>query len=310
MSEDSLPEAGRRTQSAEMVRFGGPHSVDPEIWKQLNPHTNRLTKLRLQKAREKFRREVEAETRQIHFDNRGNANGMAIPRAMFRMQLKKADNFAKQQYSIFRDVWLGLGGIESAAFIRTMSWMAIQCAFGTRAASVAYAEERRFVSTGGLHPRVSPETVLKGFGDLKNEWRDRLEIKALEWEAKARRRTLAALIQTPPMPPPDRENSTPKPASGGGDRSDQLNSKPLMLRYRSGIKRAILGALTRNPKATDAEICRALDVDGGEELPDNWKSRSADRLFFDAYSNAGTRHKIEIAISRIRRDLRDRGLLA
>jgi hypothetical protein len=85
--------------------------------------------------------------------------------------------------------------------------------------------------------------------------------------------------------------------------------QPLMLKYRSGIKRAILGALTKKPIATDAEVCRILDEDGGEDLPQGWKNRKEDRLFFDAYRNPRTKRKVEIAISKIRRDLRDRGLL-
>jgi hypothetical protein len=87
------------------------------------------------------------------------------------------------------------------------------------------------------------------------------------------------------------------------------STKPLMLKYRSGIKRAILGALTRTPTATDAEVCRSLDADGGEELPGGWRSRKEDRSFFVAYTNSRTKRKIEIAISKIRRDLRERGLL-
>ncbi len=85
--------------------------------------------------------------------------------------------------------------------------------------------------------------------------------------------------------------------------------KALMLKYRSGIKRAILGALTKNPTATDAEVCRSLDAEGGENLPLGWKIRKEDRSFFAAYAIPSTKRKIEIAISKIRRDLRDRGLL-
>jgi hypothetical protein len=85
--------------------------------------------------------------------------------------------------------------------------------------------------------------------------------------------------------------------------------KPLLLKYRSGIKRAILRALTDNPVATDAQVCRSLDADGGEELPAGWRRRKDDRSFFDAYANPETKRKVEIAISKIRRDLRDRKLL-
>lgn len=86
-------------------------------------------------------------------------------------------------------------------------------------------------------------------------------------------------------------------------------TKPLMLKYRSGIKRAILVALTKNPTATDVEVCRLLDADGAEDLPAGWKTRKEDRSFFDAYANPRTKRKVEIAISKIRRDLRDRGFL-
>lgn len=85
--------------------------------------------------------------------------------------------------------------------------------------------------------------------------------------------------------------------------------KPLLLKYRSGIKRSILRALAENPQATDAQVCRFLDADGGEELPAGWKNRKEDRSFFAAYANLQTKHKIEIAISKIRRDLRERALL-
>jgi hypothetical protein len=82
------------------------------------------------------------------------------------------------------------------------------------------------------------------------------------------------------------------------------------LNYRSEIKRAILIELTRQPRATDAEICRGLDADGAAELPADWKNKPGDRGFFDAYSDTRTRHKVEVAISKVRQDLRKLGFLA
>jgi hypothetical protein len=144
-----LPSLGQPLpEDAKTLRFGVPNCIDLKIWKRLDPHTNRLTRLKVEKARKKYRREVEDETRQIHFDNRGNANSMAIPNAILRMQLQKADEFAEQQYSIFRDVWLKLGGVESAVFIRTISWMAIQPPFDARGSSFANEEKRRFRRSG------------------------------------------------------------------------------------------------------------------------------------------------------------------
>jgi hypothetical protein len=86
-------------------------------------------------------------------------------------------------------------------------------------------------------------------------------------------------------------------------------SRPLLNKYRSEIKRAILIQLTKNPRASDLEICRALDADGAAELPKTWKSTLGDRLFVHAYRDNSRRHLIEIAISRVRADLRKQGLL-
>jgi len=83
----------------------------------------------------------------------------------------------------------------------------------------------------------------------------------------------------------------------------------LLSSYRSEIKRAILTQLALHPKATDGEICRGLDADGSVELPSSWKSKVSDRSFFDAYSDAIRRHKVEVTISKVRKDLRKQGLL-
>jgi hypothetical protein len=82
-----------------------------------------------------------------------------------------------------------------------------------------------------------------------------------------------------------------------------------MSEYRSELKRGILMQLIKKPNATDFEISRGLDADGAVELPALWKIRSEDRLFAAAYSNPATRRKVEIAISKVRVDLRKRGLL-
>jgi hypothetical protein len=90
----------------------------------------------------------------------------------------------------------------------------------------------------------------------------------------------------------------------------QTSDSPLLKKYRSAIKRAILIQLTQKPDATDLEICRGLDADGGFELPVTWKNRPTNRLFADAYSDARQRNKIQATISKVRRDLRKPGLLS
>lgn len=94
----------------------------------------------------------------------------------------------------------------------------------------------------------------------------------------------------------------------------KASTKPLASRlprliYRSILKRSISLQFIRNPKATDADICRGLDEDGTAALPRNWKSKPSDRSFFDAFSNPEKRHMIEVAISKIRRDHRYAGIM-
>ena len=93
------------------------------------------------------------------------------------------------------------------------------------------------------------------------------------------------------------------------DRAPEPKSSAPLSSYRSELKRAILMQITRNPSATDLEVCRGLDADGAVELPSRWKDRASDRLFTDAYSRRDTRRKVETAISKIRADLRNKGLL-
>ncbi|MBZ5562608.1 MAG: hypothetical protein LAP13_09310 [Acidobacteriia bacterium] len=88
-------------------------------------------------------------------------------------------------------------------------------------------------------------------------------------------------------------------------------ASPLLKKYRSEVKRAILIQLTKNPDATDIEICRGLDADGAVEMPDDWvKTRAGDRLWKNAYRDRKLQHKIETTISKVRSDLRTIGLLS
>ena len=96
----------------------------------------------------------------------------------------------------------------------------------------------------------------------------------------------------------------------GPERKLQKNApsrSPLLSKYRSELKRGILIQLTQNPGASDLEICRGLDADGSAELPAKWKPIHTDRSFAQAYRDSKIRHKIEIAISKIRADLRRQG---
>jgi len=82
-----------------------------------------------------------------------------------------------------------------------------------------------------------------------------------------------------------------------------ITSKAAKLNYRSELRRVISLQFARNPKASDLEICRALDADGAVELPVSWTS-GENRLFERAYKDPQKRRKVENTISRVRRDMR------
>jgi hypothetical protein len=102
---------------------------------------------------------------------------------------------------------------------------------------------------------------------------------------------------------------------GGHDDSDaaikgsqQLKAIP-KLTFRSEMKRAIALLLSIDPDASDLEICRRFDDDGAVELPDSW--RSDDNRFFElAYKDPQHKPKIEKMISKVRTEMRRKGLLS
>ena len=102
-----------------------------------------------------------------------------------------------------------------------------------------------------------------------------------------------------------------KPAvSPPSEQSKRSASRPLLIKYQSGLKRAILVELTKEPNATDLGVCRALDAEGSVELPKSWRRAPEDRQFRKAYMDKFIKRKIEKAISKVRGDLRKQGLMA
>jgi hypothetical protein len=302
--------------SARTVRFGVPNSTDLKIWSQLDPQNNSLTRLKIKTARKDYRSELKTETSKILCDNRGKLNSMAIPLALFRMQLKKADEFAERQYSIFRDVWLQLAGVESAAFIRTISWKVIQPAFGVRGISVAHGQQMRRRRTGGLLPALSREAVCQAFDQLKSDWREKLETKALEWEAQSHGRALTAALHnsegsaiprrdkdqilailgvTAPTPSPVGISATPKARSGRPTRLDSdfvdfagglwLNAKRRNLGSPSDSK-----ALSKVTYEELAVIASSLDSKNYTPPARYLEKHSADevRIYNSRHSNSKT----------------------
>lgn len=74
-------------------------------------------------------------------------------------------------------------------------------------------------------------------------------------------------------------------------------------RYRSDLKRAIFAALTKQPNASDLDICRSIDADGTAG------AKGDDRTLTSAYMDAKRKPAIQAAISKVRRDMRGLGML-
>jgi hypothetical protein len=99
----------------------------------------------------------------------------------------------------------------------------------------------------------------------------------------------------------DREKAT--------SRDVTIQTKKPSLKYpRSELKRAIRVCLTRNPQATDKEICGLLDDDGIAPR-DNSNLAVKDRTFASIYRDPLRRAKLERTISKVRGDMRQNGML-
>jgi len=245
------------------------------------------------------------------------------------------------QFSALRDKRrLGAGGANDSMFISALETLAMRGASEIAVAGTSdllhiWLEELRkqglpFQSSGQSNEVLSEaelgESIYKGFTDGLCEasvtFCNRREAQAVqaEFEEKQRnnprnwsqfRQQYEALksVRELRSEPPHNGQQKHIAERNRSTRSGAQRSGAPMSEYRSELKRGILMQLIKKPNATDLEISRGLDADGTVELPASWKIHPGDRLFAEAYSNPATRRKVEIAISKVRVDLRKRGLL-
>jgi len=98
------------------------------------------------------------------------------------------------------------------------------------------------------------------------------------------------------------------PVSGSGKVAAQI-PVPQQLKYASPLKKAVGWVLTLDHHASDLAICRHFDENGSVELPKSWTS-GENRSFELAYKDPQHRRKIEKLISKVRTDMRRKGLLS
>lgn len=108
-------------------------------------------------------------------------------------------------------------------------------------------------------------------------------------------------MEPTPVPPSSVEsNRTRVQQKQSGSKS------PRSLNYRSELKGAIALVLARHPKADDRQVCHFLD-DERLEIPDSLKT-AANEQFFESVYLGPNRHRLESQISKVRVDMRNRGL--
>ena len=136
---------------------------------------------------------------------------------------------------------------------------------------------------------------------VKREAEIRLTTRLSEWKAEPFRLALQGELAkhgahlADAEKRSDGEPSTLTKAKSGG---------PPLRCYKSPVKRAIANALVKSPNASDLELCRSIDEDGTAELEGKGAERSK--------RPTGTRKRrpnLETTISKVRRDMREKGLL-
>jgi hypothetical protein len=158
-----------------------------EVWRQLDPKQNRLIKLKTQAAAKQLRKEINAERGQIRFRNRGNLNSGTLAREIFAMELRKINDWATQYYSICCEVWELRGHKKSAALVRTIHTHLLRKLIAARKSSVAHEAQRSACAMGRFHiARLRIESFKRSADQLGRDWAEKIEIEALELEARAR----------------------------------------------------------------------------------------------------------------------------
>jgi hypothetical protein len=184
----------------ELVESGNLHNPDSskrfvstakqviDVWRQLDPRYNRLVKLKTEAAAKQLRKEIKAETMQISFRNRGNLNSGIIPREILAMELRNIDAWAARYYAIYCEVWELQGNKKSAALVRTIYTHFLRKLIAVRKSSVAHEAQRSACARGRFDSiaRLRIESFKRSADQLSWDWAGKLEIEALELEARAR----------------------------------------------------------------------------------------------------------------------------
>jgi hypothetical protein len=317
-----------------MLNKVSPALSKPEnVWDQID---HRLLDYKLAEIAEEMHAKIAGDRAKAHERYQVTADLDSYLEERVRCEESCADEWADKQCHAALEVWKTQGNKPSPVFFGTVFDWLLSFFFSRRLDAVSAEIASEFMLTD-RRVKSRAESAVQKFARaivrLNGRWKGKMEVAAIESEYEAQPATISDSPQINPVASPAPSVGTAgKPrvtqhSSKGSDSQQGIPSnspaampqpfrekKPtssghLLLKYRSEIKRAILIQLTKNPRASDLEICRSLDDEGPVELPESWKRKPEDWCFVGVYMDPSLGHRIEIAISKIRADLRERGLL-
>lgn len=144
---------------------------------------NQLAKLKLLQANKEMRKEIEGETRIINQKNARNLNSAINIIQILDMELRRIDEWANTNYLIYCDLWKLKGKEKSAIFVRAI-YGSIRKLIRVRGSSVAHHTETLVRRTRNPNARPHIESFKRRVKNLDTKWRDKIEIEALDLEAR------------------------------------------------------------------------------------------------------------------------------
>jgi hypothetical protein len=241
-----------------------------DVWKHFDWRHNRLAKLRILAANKELRKEIERETRCIRQKNSRNSNSAISIVQILDLELRKIDEWANTNYLIHCDLWKMKGHEKSAEFVRSIHNRSIRKLISARGNAVAHEMKHLARRTGnsGAEPHIA--SFRRRVAELDTEWRQKIEIEALELEARTAARALGA------------ERVAPQPQS--------IQAPPTgNPRISRGVDRAVLVEKIRR------EI---IEISQAIELPEDYDTRIRGK---EAFAGA-----ITVAVCNNHDDLRDK----
>jgi hypothetical protein len=148
--------------------------------------------------------------------------------SLLAMNLRKIDELAAEYYFLYSEVWELRGNEKSAPLVRIIYSHVLRRLIAVRKASVAQEAKRSEIGRGRIDSRagLQIESFNRLADKLARDWAEKIEIEALELEARARLRPSRSEVRValPPAILDMPTTETASPPMGGQMQSAQVGS--------------------------------------------------------------------------------------